>query len=373
MKLKGLLFVCALSGISVVAGHAQSSPYISRVYDYMPAPGQFTNMLPEYEAGDTKASMAKKAEDCIANNNQVMISLGGFGGYVVFGFDHRVNNVKGHYDFSVLGNAFYANANPNPNASAEGGSSEPGIVMVSRDDNGNGVPDDKWYEIAGSEYYKNTTRHNYTLTYYRTPSNHVATPVKGSAIIDDTYIEWSSSDGERGYMPQNSFHRQNYYPLWIDNDELSFTGTILPNNAVDESGKGTYYVLYCYGFGYADNHPNADNRSKFNIEWAVDENGKHVNLDGIDFVKVYTGVNQHAGQLGDTSTEILGANDLHLLGGDDVDVYDRNDHPTRVQRVVVGNGNRQIYNILGQKVEDASRPGIYIVHENGITRKIITH
>lgn len=35
-----------------------------------------------------------------------MISLGGFGGYVVVGFDHTITNVTGKRDFRVLGNAF---------------------------------------------------------------------------------------------------------------------------------------------------------------------------------------------------------------------------------------------------------------------------
>ena len=34
-----------------------NSPYISEVYDFMPAPGQFTNTIPDYENGDTQASM----------------------------------------------------------------------------------------------------------------------------------------------------------------------------------------------------------------------------------------------------------------------------------------------------------------------------
>ena len=43
-----------------------------------------------------------------------------------------------------------------------------------------------------------------------------------------------------------------------------------------------------------------------------DENRQPVNLDFIDFVRVYTGVNQVIAELGETSTEIAGAEDLHL-------------------------------------------------------------
>ena len=70
--------------------------------------------------------------DAIGNNKRGMITLGGFGGYVTVGFDHTIQNVEGLRDFRVLGNAFYANANPNPDA-PEGGSCEPGVIMVAYD------------------------------------------------------------------------------------------------------------------------------------------------------------------------------------------------------------------------------------------------
>ncbi|MCQ2340517.1 MAG: PKD domain-containing protein [Paludibacteraceae bacterium] len=293
-----------------------SNPYIDRVYEYCPAPGQFVNTMPKATAEDTPASMAAKADSAITNHNQEMISLGGYGGYIVFGFDHEILNIEGAYDFKILGNSFYANANPNQ-TTQRGGSSEPGIVMVSRDDNHNGLPDDTWYELAGSEYYKPTTRHNYTITYYRTPSNHQATPNNEYKFLcDTTYIAWSSSTGEKGYMPKNTFHKQDYFPLWLG-DSISFTGTIMANNGVDESGTGSYYVSYCFDWGYADDQPNElpdepeMHASEFKIDWAVDADGNPVYLDGIQFVKVYTAINQYNGWLGECSTEILDAFDLH--------------------------------------------------------------
>jgi hypothetical protein len=48
------------------------------------------------------------------------------------------------------------------------------------------------------------------------------------------------------------------------------------------------------------------------ISWAVDDNRQPVSLDFVDFVRVYTGLNQKCGWLLETSTEILGAEDLHL-------------------------------------------------------------
>ena len=134
------------------------SPYITSVPEYKPAPGQFINELPKYEIGDTQSTMNRKALESIGYNTRILISLGGYGGYVICGFDHTIVNVPGKYDFKVLGNAFYANSNPNPNAPEEGGSCEPGIVMVAYDRNKNGIADDdEWYELAGSEYNKEET------------------------------------------------------------------------------------------------------------------------------------------------------------------------------------------------------------------------
>lgn len=43
----------------------------------------------------------------------------------------------------------------------------------------------------------------------------------------------------------------------------------------------------------------------------MDEDGRKVELERIDFVKVHTGVLQNLGWLGEESTEIAGAEDLH--------------------------------------------------------------
>ena len=289
------------------------SRYITDVYEYRPAPGQFINELPKYVEGDTEETMLKKVLECISDKNDVLISLGSYGGYVTFGFDHTVVNVPGEMDFKIIGNSFYALDNPNPNAPESGGSSEPGIVMVSVDKNDNGKPDDEWYELAGSEYYKPETAHNYSVTYYRTPDDHVATPINKTPITDATYIQWIANDGSTGYVEKNSYHRQNYFPQWIKDDEMTFTGTRLASNGVDESGTGSYYVLYTYDWGYADNHPNeVEDKCCFNIDWAIDKDGNPVHLDGVDFIRVFTGVNQTCGWLGETSTEICRAEDLHI-------------------------------------------------------------
>lgn len=295
--------------VTVMHEEVEYSPYISRVYEYCPAPGQFVNEMPRYEDGDTYADMLKKAEESISGTNDVMITLGGYGGYVTFGFDHTVINTPGQYDFRIWGNCFYELTDP----SRPGGSAEPGIVEVSYDINNNGLPDDPWYELAGSEYRNPATHHGYTVTYHRPdPDRDIIGDATGN-LTDLHYIVWNDSEGASGHIAQNIFHRQDYYPRWIDTDAMSFTGSCLPRNAVDTSGDGSYFILYSYPWGYVDNHPNeyADLNS-FDISRAVDTDGHPVDLPGADFIRVYTGVNQSCGWLGETSTELCRARDLHI-------------------------------------------------------------
>ena len=250
------------------------SPFIHRVYEYVPALGQFVNTLPKYEEGDNAETMCRKCEASIANNAQKVITLGGWGGYVTFGFDHSVQNGDGR-DIQILGNAFYAAG------STEFGSSEPGIVLVSRDENKNGLPDDTWYELKGCLYDDPATNHAYTRTYTRA----------GDTI-------------------RNPFHKQPYYPQWIEAEELTFTGTLLPSQSVVNKGVVSSRIL---DFGYVDNKPNTDvEGTSFDISWAVDADGKPVNLPEVDFIRVYNAVDETFDNIGELSTEVAGAIDLHI-------------------------------------------------------------
>ena len=301
VSLKGKEVLTKVISITVQKESKEYSPYITSVFDYMPAPGQFVNTLPEYETGDTQETMNRKVLEAIGNNMRGMISLGGFGGYVVVGFNHTIVNVPGEYDFQVIGNSFE-------------GSSEPGIVEVAYDKNGNGKPDDdEWYELAGSDFSKSGTTKNYSITYVRPDESKTAVPGPQFWQTDTQYIAWSDNGGASGYLTRNSFHSQSYYPLWVDKDKLVFTGTRLPDNGVNTgTDEDPYWYQTAYSWGYADNVPNTSDASKMKIDWAVDKTGKSVSLPGIDFVRIYTGIRQECGWLGENSTEICGVTDLHL-------------------------------------------------------------
>lgn len=281
-----LFIVCLASAV-----HA-ASPGVAKVYEYLPAPGQFINTLPAYSEGDDAAAMVAKAETSLKANS--IICLGGFGGYVVVGFDHTIPNVADTVDFIVLGNAFE-------------GSAEPGVIQVMRDENGNGLPDDTWYEIWGSAHDSTRTVFDYTIEY--------------QAPDADDKIKWSDNKGGSGVITKNAFHSQSYYPLWVSNTSLTFTGTQLPPNGVNTGDdKSEYWVNAAFDYGYADNRPNNHVNASIDIDWATDDEGNHVDLEGIDFVRVYCGVNQICGWLGERSTEVSGVNDLHpIVGIDEVE------------------------------------------------------
>jgi hypothetical protein len=225
--------------------------------------------------------------------------LGGFGGYIIVGFDHSIQN-SGDYDIGILGNSF-------------SGSSEPGIVWVMQDENGNGEPDDTWYELAGSETGKETTIQEYAVTYYRPTGPQMA-------------VQWSDNLGNSGeidYLKQ--FHRQDYYyPLWIEEDSYTLTGTCLEPRNYDASGNGSYWVNAEYDWGYADNFSPVDrltqeenagaeaNANHFKISNAIDFECEPIHLDYIDFVKVQVGVNAKSGWLGEVSTEVFGFYDYNM-------------------------------------------------------------
>lgn len=278
---------------------ALSSKYSTIVFDYTPAPGQFIN---EKATGGMTEDLLAMEDACRwaqeRLDKHLFISLGGFGGYIVVGFDHSISSSNGDYDFAVAGNAFL---------SQNGASNEPGIVYVMQDSNGNGLPDDIWYELRGSEYDSASTIKNYAVTYYR-PS------------ATNTIVNWTDNQGNSGFIDYlAAYHKQDYYyPAWIPEDSYTLCGTCLePRNVLNpETGLWSNNE---YTWGYADNIGD-DNIAigdlkqcnRFKISDAVSSDGKRVELKYIDFIKIQTGVNSKSGVLGEISTEVFGFIDLHL-------------------------------------------------------------
>ncbi len=314
--IKYLLTLPLLMGVAMCSHEISSTspdeytPYITKVLEYVPAPGQYVNKLPLYEDGDTQSAMNNKVLATIGNNAQGVVTLGGYGGYVVVGFDHTIENRANLCDFRVLGNAY-------------SGSGEAAIIMVCEDSNNNGLADDQWYEIAGSahidvtqeSWYQDACDNGNDVNFYLLDFE-----ITYSAPLDEpsleefsTYIAWVDNRDNSGYIAKNSYNTQSYFPSWIEQSELTFSGSRLPENSIDSSGSGSSYVLNAFEWGYADNQPNTSDSSAIDISWAIDKSGSSVELAGIDFIKIYNGINQQNGWIGECSTEVVGVEDLHLL------------------------------------------------------------
>uniref|UniRef100_UPI003FEE471B PKD domain-containing protein n=1 Tax=Prevotella sp. TaxID=59823 RepID=UPI003FEE471B len=362
--------VILTSVLSVLAFAVQAQTQKVEVLEYHPAPGQFVNTLPSADENTTQEEVNQRCEEQL--NSDALVHLGTFGGYITVKFDHAIENKPGS-DFLVLGNGFYANADPIYGAATIGGSIEPGIVYVGV---GKNLESAKWYELAGSEYYTSEI-HDFEISYHKPTAESGVHSQSGSS--HDNYIKWECSwtdkNGERrdstGYHCKNVYHRQSYWPLWEGKDELTFKGGKLPNNAIDTSGKGTYWVQYRYAkdaYGYADACPATDSLySSFDINWAVDDEGNQVVLDHIDFIRVKTGIFQYCGWLGETSTEVSSVVDLHLVEGYDDNPYiitPRKRPSTGIQLPTVSDhqvqGDAAYYTLTGQRVERVERGKIYI-------------
>ena len=296
-----MLMIVAVSckkGTTTPDPEVKQSPYIAKIFEYKPAPGQFIN--------DPSYGTLAKANTLIGTVDNGLLSLGGFGGYVVFGFDHPIKNESGH-DLGIFGN-------PLIGVGMEW--SEPGIVCVMQDLNKNGLPDDgEWLELAGSEYASSETIKNYKITYYK--------PTAGEDI------KWTDNKGGTGYLLKNGFHLQGWYPLWYTANEVSFEGTLLKNTLKE----GGIITNAAFGFGYTDSGSAeylklqdelGRGYNTFDIDSAVNASGQKVALTSIDFIKVYTAQNCNGNPyhpvtdnprsryLGEVSTEIGGAIDIRL-------------------------------------------------------------
>lgn len=351
-----------LSTLAVFAtGGVQAQTQEVTVIEMHPAPGQFVNTLPEWAEGETHEDICCKATESLKNGE--VLHLGAYGGYMTVKFDHPVQNLRGS-DLRITGNGFYAAADPVYGSETIGGSFEPGIVYV-------GVGDDaataQWYELAGSMYNKGQI-HDFSITYFK-PTAEEGEHKQPFSLYDD-YIRWEAKwteNGEprdsTGYHIKNSFHKQSYWPGWENAETLTFKGGKLPNNAIDRSGKGSYWVLYRYAkdaYGYADASLNDDDYSTFDIDWAVDENGSHVSLKEVNFIRVMTGVFQVCGWLGETSTEIAGFTDLHLEPGyDDNPIVIGPQNSTGLQGADIFENDENYYDLTGRAVLNPG-PGIYI-------------
>ena len=342
---------------------------------YLPAAGQFMNEGANGSGwgGPFAASGSDKLKGLVEGYVTTGVSLGAFGGYVVLDFgvpakDEAGNVTGGIYndpdnaygvDFILYGNAM-------------GTWAEPGCVQVSLDG-------ENWYDLAGSLHYRpETTDKGYAIWDYSTTYTHPEaaeseeTGANGVAVpYASTYKLRPTSEAkpENGTVDINAWHKHSYFPLYnnyfvaLNGLSTSLNGLVPPLTGLNLESFGSYAAktdasaakLTLKGvklvvpkttsggnstapddflFGYVDCHPNGlrsnvqlnpyttgrtsnttSNGDPMDLSWAVDDNGNPVYLASVRYVRVYTGVMQMNGIMGESSTEVLGSHRATLKGG----------------------------------------------------------
>lgn len=333
---------------------------------FLPAPGQFVNEGANGSGwgGPFTASGASTLKNLVEGYVTTGISLGSFGGYAVLDFGAITRDASGAYvsggiyndpnnaygvDFTLFGNAMSTWA-------------EPGCVQVSQDGT-------NWYTLAGSLHYQtpSTTAGgaiwNYSATYTNPLVNEAAT-TDGEAVPYTSVYQTrptSTAATESGTVGINNWHKHNYFPLYnnyfvaLNGRTAALDGLLNPISGLTMTDFGSYTAKTSaaaasltlngvrlvapkttnggnstapddYLFGYFDCHPNGlrsgaqvnpyttgrtgndnSNGDPMDISWAVKADGTPIYLDAIRYVRVYTGVMQMNGIMGESSSELLGS------------------------------------------------------------------
>ncbi len=258
------------------------SSYISNYcYEYIPAPGQFIDFSEDETIEDARLTIQDQL-DAGNGESSYLASLGAWGGYLILAFDHSVeDDGDGEADIYMGGNAF-------------AGWSECGVVWVSQDDNGDGIPNDTWYELKGSEYGKEGVTQRYAMKYYRPSDSR-----QDILCIDN--------EGNLTFIERNSYHPDSgYYPFFLKEEYYILTGTCLGNHFTIEGGlEGNAG----FDWGYVDD---INDSLGLCIENAIQQDGTPANLKYIDFIKVHTAQLGQGTLVGEVSTESRAAIDIRL-------------------------------------------------------------
>jgi hypothetical protein len=210
-------------------------------------------------------------------------SMGSFGGYEVWRVEHKSSYI-------IKGNGF-------------AGWAEPGVIWLQEDRNGNGVPDEMWYELTGSGDYYPEKRQRVNRRHAITYINDYGLEASG----DNSRKYWVDSRGRAGLWSSD------WHNTWPE--RITFTGTLLGNASSivpDGSGLGDcwgYVDIYGPAAGHGppdDLHPNYE----FPIHRAIRSDGSSITLSNVSFIKVHTGELCKTDVFGDKSTEISSADYL---------------------------------------------------------------
>lgn len=243
------------------------------VIDYIVPASQYTN----------SDAYGTNPERLYANS---LLSLGNFGGYVTLKFtDSIINDPKNPYgiDLYIEGNSY-----------GTAGFSEPGNVWASNDG-------EKWYLLAGSDYFDDNTIRDYEVTYQK---------------VNDLYFHYTDNIGRTDVDPGTmyKFPLKAKYPLYKwdagEEDSMTFRGPLLVSDATDPYGSASAAFPY---WGYVDvnkassnpGSPYSERTEGFDLSWAIDtDTGLPFSLNEAKYIKISAASHIYAGAIGEKSTEV---------------------------------------------------------------------
>lgn len=195
-------------------------------------------------------------------------SLGTFGGYLIKPVSHKAQ-------YTIEGNAF-------------GSWEEPGVVWFQEDLNGNGLPDEIWYELnVGSDP---TITRRYSLAFFKYGDG--SSRNEYGQIIREIY--WVDSKGRTGQI--NGGWPTDWGVSNVDGAWVTYTGTLVGDD------NDIRNVQIRYPTGWTNCVDSA--QTVFPISGAIAADGSAVTLTKVAFVKVQTAAFKYGGTLGELSTEI---------------------------------------------------------------------
>jgi hypothetical protein len=181
---------------------------------------------------------------------------------------------------------------------------EPGVGWLQEDNNGNGVPDEMWYEVKGAsdmdEVSRSLITRRYAITWAFMEMD--AGPVVneyGQTIYPVCWVDCKGRSGRMGAgWPKD----------WgVEGDWVTYTCTIIGDDGDIANGHYSGKALHQrmvfdqaagHYWGYADTH-----YTYFHVDTAMDAAGNPVTLNNVRFLKVQTAEFRYGGVFGELSTE----------------------------------------------------------------------
>jgi hypothetical protein len=161
---------------------------------------------------------------------------------------------------------------------------------MQEDRNGNGVPDEMWYELRGGDdddpAVKDRITRRYAVSYFSTHDS--GSVNEYGQLIRKVY--WADSRGRTGMIPGG-------FPVYwgVAGNWVTYTCTLLRDDG--QIATGGYGGLIASGYVDAA-------AVDFPVNKAMGVDGAPVALTAVKFIKVQTGVFRYGGLYGDVSTEI---------------------------------------------------------------------